>query len=97
MISNLDDYKWRDQRWLDKRADSNILEQPVSTYEVHLGSWRRAGAGPCDWLSYRDLAHQLVEYCQDSMSGEVFDNSVRLTLDGKQYQGCGLVLDSDWE
>ena len=65
IVSDLEEYKWRDQRWLDRRADSNALEQPISTYEVHLGSWRRAGIGPCDWLSYRDLAHQLVEYCQE--------------------------------
>ena len=38
-----------------------------------------------------------VEYCQDSMSGEVFDNSVRLRLDGTEYLGCGLVLEADWE
>lgn len=38
-----------------------------------------------------------VEYCQDSMSGEVFENSVRVTLDGEVYLGCGLVLEADWE
>ena len=36
----------------------------MSFYEVHLGSWRRPGDDPHRWLTYRELAHQLVDYCQ---------------------------------
>jgi len=32
----------------------------MAIYEVHLGSWRRKEDG--SWLSYREAAHQLVEY-----------------------------------
>jgi putative lipoprotein len=38
-----------------------------------------------------------VEFCADSMSGEVFENAVRVTLDGEIYLGCGLALEADWD
>ena len=47
----------------DRRTQS-WLDAPISIYEVHLGSWRRPGDDPNRWLTYRELAHQLVDYCQ---------------------------------
>lgn len=38
-----------------------------------------------------------VEHCQDTMSGEVFENSVHISLDDKNYQGCGLALEPSWQ
>nr|5GR1_A Chain A, 1,4-alpha-glucan branching enzyme GlgB [Crocosphaera subtropica ATCC 51142]5GR6_A Chain A, 1,4-alpha-glucan branching enzyme GlgB [Crocosphaera subtropica ATCC 51142] len=32
-------YQWHDEEWLEKRRNSDPLKQPVSVYEVHLGSW----------------------------------------------------------
>ncbi len=55
-----DTYQWQDQSWLKARAKYDWLHQPMSVYEVHLGSWRRDQQG--DFLSYRELAHQLVDY-----------------------------------
>ncbi len=53
-------HEWADDAWLERRRSSEPLAQPVSIYEVHLGSWRRApDGGP---LSYRDLARQLADY-----------------------------------
>ena len=34
-------YRFRDSRWLKKRAGREHFRQPLSIYEVHLGSWRR--------------------------------------------------------
>ncbi len=50
--------------WLDG-SETNWLESPLSFYEVHLGSWKRPGDDPTRWLSYRDLAHQLADYCKE--------------------------------
>ncbi len=66
IVADLDQFSWSDQKWMRHRAQINWLDRPLSIYEVHLGSWRRAGTGPTDWLDYRDLAHQLVEYCQQT-------------------------------
>ena len=64
VVTDLNRYEWNDQDWLRRRADANPLEQPLSIYEVHLGSWKRFAEGPTDWLGYRELAHELVKYCQ---------------------------------
>jgi 1,4-alpha-glucan branching enzyme len=65
IVSDLDAFTWTDQTWMDERRRGNPMEQPLCMYEVHLGSWRRQGCGPTDWLGYRELAEQLVEYCLD--------------------------------
>ncbi len=41
----------------------NALSAPISIYEVHLGSWRRAGNN--EWLSYRELAETLPRYARE--------------------------------
>jgi 1,4-alpha-glucan branching enzyme len=43
----------------------NALDQPMSIYEVHLGSWRRKGEHGQYWLTYRELAEQLPAYVAD--------------------------------
>ena len=45
------------------RAAANAFDKPISIYEVHLGSWRKADGWR--WLSYRDLADTLVPYAKD--------------------------------
>ncbi|HYN64669.1 MAG TPA: 1,4-alpha-glucan branching enzyme, partial [Candidatus Limnocylindrales bacterium] len=45
------------------RAAANERHAPISVYEVHLGSWRRKNGH--EWLTYRDLADQLVSYASD--------------------------------
>ncbi|AFY59811.1 1,4-alpha-glucan branching enzyme [Synechococcus sp. PCC 6312] len=39
IVTNLNNYQWSDQAWLEQRRNSEPLTQPVSIYEVHLGSW----------------------------------------------------------
>jgi len=65
VVTNLGRYNWRDGEWMTRRPGVNWLEQPLSFYEVHLGSWRRPAGNPVGWLSYRELAHQLVAYCRE--------------------------------
>jgi len=47
------------------RQAANALGAPVSIYEVHLGSWRRVPEDGDRWLSYRELAAQLIPYVKD--------------------------------
>ena len=56
-------YNWKDKRWLNKRAKMQSFEQPMSIYEVHLGSWRRNENN--NYQSYRDLAQTLVPYVKE--------------------------------
>src|SRR5687768_1495619 len=60
------DYEWNDGAWMAMRERANSLEAPMSVYEVHLGSWRRAAAGDAasraPFLTYRQLAETLPDY-----------------------------------
>ena len=48
-------YEWNDGEWLERRRTARPWREPMSIYEVHLGSWRPG-------LSYRAAADQLVDY-----------------------------------
>jgi len=52
-------HTWGDQEWLERRRDGGAHERPMSTYEVHLASWRRG-------RSYDQLADELVDYVSET-------------------------------
>ncbi|CAN5248715.1 1,4-alpha-glucan branching protein GlgB [soil metagenome] len=58
-------YAWTDAEWLEQRQSSDPLHRPLSVYEVHLGSWRTVPEEGDRPLTYRELAHQLVDYVAD--------------------------------
>ena len=62
-VIDLGGHVWRDQEWMAQRTARNSLSAPLTIYEVHLGSWRRPGTDPHRWLSYAELAAELVPYC----------------------------------
>ena len=62
VVRDIGGYGWRDDAWMNTRAARADRSQPMSVYEVHLGSWRRGyddGGRP---LSYKELARDLVDY-----------------------------------
>ncbi len=62
VVTRLDHFRWNDGEWIKARAGRNPIDQPISVYEVHLGSWARDEKKGWGFLSYQDLAHQLVRY-----------------------------------
>ena len=59
-------YEWRDDDWMEARARSDgWFTRPMSVYEVHPGSWRRMPEEGNRWLTYRELAEQLVPYVSE--------------------------------
>ena len=56
-------FEWGDRSWMTRREAVDQLAQPMSIYEVHLGSWRRTLDG--ERLSYAELADQLAAYVAD--------------------------------
>ncbi|HTW51303.1 MAG TPA: 1,4-alpha-glucan branching protein GlgB [Stellaceae bacterium] len=58
-------FPWQDGEWLAARGRANDRSSPIAIYEVHLGSWRRNLAEGGRYLSYRELAEQLVPYVAD--------------------------------
>jgi 1,4-alpha-glucan branching enzyme len=53
---------WSDEDWLAVRAAKQRRDAPIQIYEVHLGSWRRVPEHGDRFLTYRELAEQLVPY-----------------------------------
>lgn len=62
-VYELHNYSWGDEAWQEKKANQNILAQPINIYEVHFGSWKRHDDG--NFLTYREMAEQLVPYVKD--------------------------------
>jgi 1,4-alpha-glucan branching enzyme len=56
---------WQDRDWREARWRKNEREAPISIYEVHLGSWRRVPDEGSRYLTYREMAEQLVPYVRD--------------------------------
>ncbi|MDZ7822766.1 MAG: 1,4-alpha-glucan branching protein GlgB [Ahrensia sp.] len=64
IVRDISGYGWKDKSWMKRRAVAADRAQPISIYEVHLGSWRRRyddgqGGRP---LSYKELARDLIAY-----------------------------------
>ena len=60
-VYSMPDYKWNDSRWMKNREVP--YHRPMNVYEVHLGSWKHHEDGK--EMSYRDLAHTLVDYVKE--------------------------------
>lgn len=65
IVRVLDGHEWADKGWMSKRALRHSIDQPISIYEVHLGSWRRVPEEENRPLSYYEHASQLVEYVKE--------------------------------
>ncbi len=52
------EYTWNDGDWITQRESGSLHDKPMSTYELHLGSWRPG-------LGYREVADELVDYVTD--------------------------------
>ena len=63
VVTDLSRLKWTDQKWIERRAATDLGQAPMAIYEVHLGSWKRHedtnGEG---YYNYREAAKELGEY-----------------------------------
>lgn len=66
VITELGNFTWSDDQWMERRAAEDPLRKPISVYELHLGSWKRDSRGIHGWMNYREIAHQVVEYCRQT-------------------------------
>lgn len=71
VVWDVNGYHWNDQQWMEKRKKTDSKINPMSIYEVHLGSWIRkeitisedgTELTGSEFYNYRDLAHQLADY-----------------------------------
>ena len=66
VVRDVSTYTWQDDAWMGAReAHGGWLRQPMSIYEVHLGSWARMPEEGDRVLTYRELASRLVPYVKE--------------------------------
>jgi 1,4-alpha-glucan branching enzyme len=62
VVRTIDGYKWKDTAWMESRSLRDWLHSPMTIYELHAGSWRRKPEEGDRWLTYRELADELLPY-----------------------------------
>ncbi|MET0534450.1 MAG: 1,4-alpha-glucan branching protein GlgB [Steroidobacter sp.] len=65
VISDIDGYTWADDDWIAKRRAWDPLRAPISIYELHPGSWRRSWHRKPAFLTWDEIADQLIPYVVD--------------------------------
>jgi 1,4-alpha-glucan branching enzyme len=66
-VVNTSSYTWSpgDAKYIERRAAGQPLSEPMSIYEVHLGSWRLNSMEDNRSLTYTELADELCDYVKD--------------------------------
>ncbi|MGS2722059.1 1,4-alpha-glucan branching protein GlgB [Paraglaciecola aestuariivivens] len=65
IVYDHEQYQWQDKAWL-KQVKKDKYQQPMSIYELHLGSWKRPDHSSANkFLTYRELAADLIPYIKD--------------------------------
>ncbi|MDR2940360.1 MAG: 1,4-alpha-glucan branching protein GlgB, partial [Clostridiales bacterium] len=62
LVFDLTKYKWNDSDWFEKRKNNHPLDGPINVYEVHFGSWKRKVEDGNRFMSYIELADELIPY-----------------------------------
>ena len=74
IVWDINRFHWKDKEWRKKRAKAGTKEQPMSIYELHLGSWKRkelqiseSGEELCgtEFYNYREIAEKVGEYVKE--------------------------------
>ena len=66
ITADISGFRWTDEAWISKRAQSDMTKQPMSIYEVHLGSWRKKNRpGKDGFYTYAEAAHELAAYVKE--------------------------------
>ncbi len=65
IVWDINRYRWGDDEWMERRRVTDIFREPVSIYELHLGSWMRVPEEGNRFLTYRELAYHLIPYVKE--------------------------------
>ncbi len=66
IVTNLEGFAWKDQKWMEKRDAEDYNKRPIAIYECHIGSFMKHPDGTEDgFYNYRQFADRLVEYLKE--------------------------------
>ena len=61
-VWDFDSFKWSDKRFINQRKKKQALDQPMSIYEMHLGTWKMPEDEEREFYNYREIADMLIPY-----------------------------------
>jgi 1,4-alpha-glucan branching enzyme len=64
-VYDLDGYEWKDTKWQKQKEKTSVYHNPLSIYEVHLGTWKKEERFSDVLYPYSQLADELVDYVAD--------------------------------
>ena len=65
-VTDISHLKWTDSTWMKRRETWDHKMNPMSIYEVHMGSWmRHPGRDDEGFYTYREFADAIVKYVKD--------------------------------
>ena len=63
ITTDISGFSWSDEKWMEKRKQTEPEKAPMAIYEVHLGSWRKASRPEKEgYYTYKEAAHELADY-----------------------------------
>ncbi len=65
LIFDINSYKWNDKDWYESLATRDKFDAPMNIYEMHLGSWKRSDDEENSFLTYTELADELIPYIKE--------------------------------
>ena len=65
-VADISHLKWADDAWMENRKTWDNRTNPMSIYEVHMGSWmRHPGTEDEGFYTYREFAEAITKYVKD--------------------------------
>ncbi len=65
-VADISHLKWTDDAWMENRKTWDNRTNPMSIYEVHMGSWmRNPGTEDEGFYTYRQFAEAITKYVKD--------------------------------
>ncbi|MCI9237499.1 1,4-alpha-glucan branching protein GlgB [Lachnospiraceae bacterium 50-23] len=65
-VADISSLKWTDQKWMENRKTWDHKKEPMSVYEVQIGSWKRhVGREDEGFYTYREFGKEIAKYVKD--------------------------------
>ena len=64
-VYDIEGYAWGDDHWTKESAKRDVINSPMSIYEMQAGSWKMKDAENGTPYNYAELADELISYIKD--------------------------------
>jgi 1,4-alpha-glucan branching enzyme len=65
VVWDISNYSWQDSEWMKLRSETNVDMEPMSVYELHLGSWKKPLGNKREFYNYKELAPMIADYVKE--------------------------------